>query len=124
MTNVILTVVTTFVLTAAIVWMFQKLKASERELSTLKKLNEQHLSVEDVQSICSRNLKRYISTQEDNKTTNKTKLSPNAAASTASQHQPDEKEKRKKRDNTEQQKESNKTKETSETISSETVAVD
>lgn len=60
----ILTVVTTFVLTAAIIWMFQKLKASERELSTLKKLTQQHLSVEDVQSICSRKLKTFVITQE------------------------------------------------------------
>lgn len=60
----ILTVVTTFVLTAAIIWMFQKLKASERELSTLKKLTQQHLSVEDVKSICSRKLKTFVITQE------------------------------------------------------------
>ena len=60
----ILTVVTTFVLTAAIIWMFQKLKASERELSTLKKLTQQNLSVEDVQSICSRKFKTFVSTQE------------------------------------------------------------
>lgn len=64
MSNMILTVVTTFVLTAAIIWMFQKLKASERELSTLKKLTQQHLSVEDVQSICSRKLKTFAITQE------------------------------------------------------------
>ena len=87
MSNVILTVVTTFVLTAAIIWMFQKLKVSERELSTLKKLNEQHLSVEDVQSICSRNLKKYVHTQ-----------GAHAPTSNTAKRRPPEKEKREERD--------------------------
>ena len=52
--NTILTIVSTFVLTAAIVWMFQKLRKSERQLSSLKKISQQTLSVEDVQGICNR----------------------------------------------------------------------
>ena len=66
MSNMILTVVTTFVLTAAIIWMFQKLKASERELSTLKQLTQQNLSVEDFQSICSRKFKTFVTQEKIN----------------------------------------------------------